>query len=86
MSDAGVFFSYYQDSGSVYVSNVRFYWGSYNFFSYKGEYWDDETGTYYLRARYYDPVTSRWLSPDTHWNTSNMVYGDSPLALFNRKM
>jgi RHS repeat-associated protein len=33
---------------------------------YCGEYWDRETGTVYLRARYYDPVTSRILSEDTY--------------------
>lgn len=35
-----------------------------NVFRYCGEYFDKETGTYYLRARYYDPATSRMLSED----------------------
>jgi len=52
-----------------------------NPFRYCGEYFDDETGTYYLRARYYNPANSRWLSPDTHWNTGNMIYGDNPQDL-----
>ena len=48
---------------------------------YCGEYYDTESGTYYLRARYYDPVLGRFLSEDTHWNPHNMIYGDDPLLL-----
>ncbi len=33
---------------------------------YAGEYQDDESGFYHLRARYYDPVTSRFISRDTN--------------------
>ena len=46
-------------------------------FGYCGEYYDSETRLIYLRNRYYDPVTSRMLSEDTHWNTNNMIYGDN---------
>ena len=49
-----------------------------NPFRFNSEYFDQETGLYYQRARYYDPLTSRWLSPDSYWNPSNMIYGDSP--------
>jgi len=52
-----------------------------NPFRYCGEYYDSSSGTYYLRARYYDPATSRMLSPDPHWNPGNMIYGDDPLQL-----
>lgn len=53
-----------------------------NVFRYCGEYFDKETGTYYLRARYYDPATSRMLSEDTHWNPGNMIYGvDDPVII-----
>lgn len=38
-----------------------------NVFRYCGEYFDKETGTIYLRARYYDPATSRMLSEDSYW-------------------
>jgi RHS repeat-associated protein len=31
---------------------------------YRGYYLDAETGLYYLPARYYDPATARFLSPD----------------------
>lgn len=48
-----------------------------NPFRYAGEYFDSETGLIYLRARYYDPLTARFISEDPHWNPSNMIYGDS---------
>ena len=49
-----------------------------NPFRYCGEYFDVESGAYYLRARYYDPSIGRFTQEDTHWNTSNMIYGDEP--------
>ena len=33
---------------------------------YAGEYYDEESGLYYLRARYYDPTTGRFISRDTN--------------------
>ena len=48
-----------------------------NPFRYRGEYYDTETGLYYLRNRYYDPQTGRFITEDTHWNTYNMIYGDN---------
>ena len=43
-----------------------------NPFRYAGQYYDRESQSYYLRARYYDPATSRMLSEDparqgTNW-------------------
>ena len=35
-----------------------------NNFRYAGEYFDKETGTYYLRARYYNPSTGRFSAED----------------------
>ena len=46
-------------------------------FGYCGEYTDSETGFVYLRNRYYDPNTGRFVSEDTHWNPVNMICGDS---------
>lgn len=37
-----------------------------NPFRYAGEYFDEETGNYYLRARYYDPSTQRFISEDSY--------------------
>jgi RHS repeat-associated protein len=35
-----------------------------NRFRFTGREWDQETGLYYYRARYYDPATGRFLSED----------------------
>ena len=35
-----------------------------NPFRYRGYYYDEETGLYYLNSRYYDPKTGRFISPD----------------------
>lgn len=37
-----------------------------NPFRYVGEYYDNETGDYYLRARYYNPADGRFISEDTY--------------------
>ena len=36
-----------------------------NPFRYRGYYYDEETGLYYLNSRYYDPETGRFISPDS---------------------
>nr|WP_310552122.1 RHS repeat-associated core domain-containing protein [Paenibacillus sp. YX.27] len=36
-----------------------------NAFRYAGEYWDSDTGLQYLRARWYDPSTGRFITEDT---------------------
>lgn len=56
-----------------------------NPFRYCGEYLDLETGSYYLRARYYDPVIGRFTQEDTHWTTSNRIYGDNPQKINERE-
>jgi len=35
-----------------------------NPFRYRGYYYDDETGLYYLQSRYYDPETGRFINGD----------------------
>lgn len=37
-----------------------------NPFRYAGEYLDEETGNYYLRARYYDPSIQRFINEDSY--------------------
>nr|WP_285860118.1 MULTISPECIES: RHS repeat-associated core domain-containing protein [Paenibacillus] len=37
-----------------------------NSFKYAGEIYDEETGLYYLRARYYDPSMGRFISEDSY--------------------
>ena len=38
--------------------------GNLNPFRYRGYYYDTETGLYYLKTRYYDPETGRFISQD----------------------
>lgn len=59
--------------------------GDTNPWRYCGEYFDLETGTIYLRARYYDPVIGRFISEDTHWGPQNSIYGDDPKKATARK-
>ena len=35
-----------------------------NPFRYRGYYYDDETGLYYLQSRYYDPEVGRFINAD----------------------
>ena len=42
---------------------------------YDGEYRDNETGFYYLRARYYDPSTGQFVSVDPAVATTRSAYG-----------
>ena len=37
-----------------------------NSIKYAGEFFDNETGLYYLRARYYDPYTGRFTTEDSY--------------------
>ncbi len=43
---------------------------------YAGEFYDSETGLYYLRARYYNPYIGRFISEDSYWGEDN-----NPLSL-----
>jgi len=55
-----------------------------NPFRFAGE-WDSETGTYYLRARHFNPRTGRFTQPDPHWHIGNMQFGDEPRILNERE-
>ncbi|WP_438350767.1 RHS repeat domain-containing protein [Paenibacillus sp. FA6] len=66
-------------TGTVVNSYAYDVWGSItnqtegvtNSFKYAGEIYDEESGLYYLRARYYDPSVGRFLNEDTYegeWN------------------
>ncbi|HVW80966.1 MAG TPA: RHS repeat-associated core domain-containing protein [Mycobacteriales bacterium] len=50
---------------------------------YDGQYADDESGLYYLRARYYNPVTGQFITRDPAETTTGQPYqyaNDDPLA------
>ncbi|MDD7393052.1 MAG: RHS repeat-associated core domain-containing protein, partial [Eubacteriales bacterium] len=42
--------------------------GTANPFRYRGYYYDNESGLYYLQSRYYDPVTGRFLNADKRFD------------------
>jgi RHS repeat-associated protein len=52
---------------------------------YCGEYFDVETGTVYLRARYYAPKVGRFSQEDPWWNVGNMIYGSEPVKWNERE-
>jgi len=53
-------------------------------YRYSGEYWDEETGTYYLRARYYAPNTGRFMAEDSAMDGLNWyVYANSNPVTYN---
>ena len=45
-----------------------------NPFRYRGYVWDEETGLYYLRSRYYDPAWGRFLNADKHLGDANGLF------------
>ena len=45
---------------------------------YRGYFYDFETGLYYLRSRYYDPETGRFINAD---DTDYLGYDDTPLSM-----
>jgi RHS repeat-associated protein len=52
----------YDEWGNILVSNETVS----NLFKYAGEVYDQETGLYYLRARYYDPAMGRFINEDSY--------------------
>ena len=46
--------------------------GKRNPFRYRGYYYDDETGMYYLQSRYYDPEIKRFICADDIDNVSDL--------------
>jgi RHS repeat-associated protein len=62
------------ESGNIVNSYKYDEWGNllfkdeqvYNPIRYAGEYFDEESGLYYLRARYYDPTIGRFISKDSY--------------------
>ena len=50
--------------------------GTTNSIRYAGEFYDLESGLYYLRARYYNPEIGRFISEDSYWGEDT-----NPLSL-----
>ena len=54
----------YDAWGNPYILYQSAGIGDINPFRYKGYYFDQETGLYYLMSRYYDPCVGQFMSPD----------------------
>ena len=57
--------------------------GVLNPFRYRGYVYDEETGFYYLKSRYYDPETCRFISADVLLSTGQGVIGHNCYAYCN---
>ncbi|MFQ9441228.1 MAG: RHS repeat-associated core domain-containing protein, partial [Acutalibacteraceae bacterium] len=45
-----------------------------NPYRYRGYYYDVETGLYYLKTRYYDPITCRFINADGLIGANKGIY------------
>ena len=54
-----------------------------NPFRYREYVYDSETGLYYLKSRYYDPVTGRFLNADMYCDTQSNIFGTNMFAYCN---
>ena len=50
---------------------------------YRGYYYDNETGLYYLQSRYYDPANRRFINADRHMSTGQGFVGTNMFAYCN---
>lgn len=51
--------------------------GTVNPFRYRGYVYDEETGLYYLRSRYYNPVWKRCINSDSNLNSGYIVFSSN---------
>ena len=69
----------YDASGAEITSTANF--AVQNPFRYRGYYYDNETGLYYVGSRYYDPVTHRFVNADT-----SDVLSVTPMGLTDKNL
>ena len=50
---------------------------------YRGYYYDNETGFYYLQSRYYDPAVRRFINADSYASTGKGFVGTNMFAYCN---
>ncbi len=60
---------YIRNGNEADVSGNPNHLGNINPIRYRGYYYDNETGFYYLQSRYYDPVVGRFLNADAYVST-----------------
>ncbi len=76
----------YDPFGKVYKSGGSLSWQNpYQYVGKEGVQTDD-SDLYYMKARYYQPSTGRFISEDPKWNTNLFVYcDDDPIDNFDPK-
>ena len=74
-----------ENTSSTFIGNI-------NPLRYRGYYYDSDLGLYYCKARYYDPITCRWISMDDisfidPWYVDGMnlfsYCGNNPIAYYD---
>ena len=71
----------YDAWGSIVSSSGRL--AEINPLRYRGYYYDNETGFYYLQSRYYDPANRRFINADRHMSTGQGFVGTNMFAYCN---
>lgn len=54
--------------------------GTVNPFRYRGYVYDEETGLYYLRSRYYNPVWKRFINADGYIANGKLLFETNMFA------
>ncbi len=81
----------YNGSGNLVASYTYDVWGApeltsdnalaaLNPLRYRGYFYDEETGFYYLQSRYYNPEVGRFISSDGYVSTGQGILGYNPFA------
>ncbi len=65
---------YITDNKGHDISGDRTHVANKNPYRYRGYYYDVETGFYYLKTRYYDPITCRFINQDNLLGANKDVY------------
>jgi RHS repeat-associated protein len=75
----------YEPFGKTYAEGGTLTWN--NPFQFLGKYGvqKDHDDLYYIKARYYQPSTGRFISEDPEWNTNLFTYADNdPINNFDK--
>lgn len=65
---------------TVHNSSGTNSYAQYNAITYRGYYYDAETGFYYLQSRYYDPINGRFINADSYASTGQGILGYNMFA------
>ncbi len=63
-----------KDSNGIEITDTK-HIAHINPFRYRSYYYDEETGLYYLKSRYYNPVWGRFLNADSYAGVNNSILG-----------